>query len=474
MMILPFCGAFARPFYCSLVDKTRQYRNFIIYASLAFILGFGGWLIVPLNPSLVKNHGRIAWYMLVVLTIIGYLALSVHVSLSDTYASNVSHRTGESFGMIKFWGTIGYGAAGAAGQLLATWIHLPDMVLGLILAVSSMILLVFIIWLWPYDEDFQMGELKEKPVKAAIIEASLPDMKEEKLSSTTTPSSINVFKQNKNQLKADQSSISIEPSATIILSEEFQRKRVAELQTKIFKMVVMKHKSMIKYMLLFFPMGAVYSIHMYFFFQHLDQIAQEGKGDFATMMGACLISQAVGEAVCFAIAAWVVRKLGRDGTLSLIIFTFVLRYYCNCYLIDLLSPYIAILTELLEGINYGVFYYVIAETALEYALKVDTIIPDLINAKLIDETYDMNMVKTSLRATMQGIFLGIYDGVGLGVGSILAGLYLENHTYEDLWFLIASMSLVVFISHAFYEVVAYLVRGKNNIRKEFDNGSIVV
>lgn len=445
MMILPFCGAFARPFYCSLVDRTRQYRNFIIYASLAIIFGFGGYLIVPLNPSLVENHGRISWYFLVACTIIGFLALSVHVSLSDTYASNVSHRTGESFGMIKLWGTIGYGAAGASSQLLATWVYLPDMVLGIILAVSAMCLLVVIIWLWPYDEDFQMGEVKEK------ADSKVKVSKEEVPTSQTT---INVFQLDQMKKTKQQPPVSIEHA---IMTEEFQRKRVAEIQTKIFKLVAMKHKSMIKYLLLFFPMGTVWSIHLYFFFQHLDQIAQAGGCDFVTIMGACLMAQAAGEAVCFAISARLVRKLGRDGALSLIIFTFVLRYYCNCYLISLVSPYIAILTELLEGINYGVFYYVIAETALEYALKVDTIIPDLIKAKLIDESYDMNLVRTSLRATMQGIFTGIYDGVGLGVGSILAGIYLENHTYEDLWFLIGSMSAVVFILHALYETIAYVV-----------------
>lgn len=437
MMILPFCSAFARPFYCSLVDRTRQYRSFIIYASLAMIIGFGGYLIVPLSPSLVENHGRMSWYFLVVCTIVGFLALGVHVSLSDTYASNVSHRTGESFGMIKFWGTIGYGAAGASSQLLALWVHLPDMVLGIVLTVSSTSLLVIFIWLWPHDEDFQMGEINENVVG------------KEKLQTSTTITNVS----QSNQLKTKQPPVSTEHAKMI---EEFQRKRVAEIQTKIFKLVAMKHKSMIKYLLLFLPMGTVYSIHLYFFFQHLYEIAQTGRCDFVTIMGACLIAQSVGEAVCFAISAWLVRKLGRDGTLSMIMLAFVLRYYCNCYLIGLVSPYIAIITELLEGINYGVFYYLIAETALEYALKVDTIIPDLIKAKLIDESYDMNLVKTSLRATMQGIFTGIYDGVGLGVGSVIAGIYLENHTYEDLWFLIGSMSAAVFIFHAFYETISFV------------------
>lgn len=436
MMILPFCGAFARPFYCSLVDRTRQYRNLLIFAVLAVIIGFGGFLVVPLNPDLLKHHARAAWYMLVPLTLIGYLAFSVLVSLSDTYASNISHRTGESFGLIKMWGTIGWGTSGAAVTVLANWIDLPDMVLGLILLVISMSLLALILWLWPNDEDFQMGEVE--PAKESFNHnkvkafASFPQI----------------------QLKLDEYE---EKTKEGVLSKEFQRKRVAELQTTIFKMVVMRHKSMIKYLLLFFPMGTVYSIHMYFFFAHLDRLAQEGLVEFATIMGVCLVAQSVGETVCFALAASIVRKLGRDGTLSLIIFTFVVRYYGNCYGIALISPYIAVVTELLEGINYGVFYVVIANTALEYALKVDQVIPDLIKAKLIDESYDMNLVRTSLRATMQGIFTGTYDGVGLGVGSIIAGLYLENHSYEELWFLIASMSAGVFIVHALYELTSRII-----------------
>lgn len=501
LMVLPFIAVFTKPFFCALADRHRRYRLYFILALLLTLLGFGSYTLLPFYPDFIAAHGRAAWYLLMLATVLGYIAYGVVWSLGDAYAANVSHRTGESFGLIRLWGTVGWGVAGAVVGAVSPYLRLPEMVLGFLIFVASFVFEIGLLCWWPNKQDFEMGDAvgghgpepsklsaasvekpakpvkPAQPVKQAEVSVDLAKLSAGQLTISRTQSN-SLAITTKVKLDSDKpAGEKLERTIQQLLAQsdqaelEAQRKRISALQTTIFKMVARKHKSIIKYLLIYVALGTVYNIHWSYFFLHLDQLAQEGKGgDFSTLVGMCLVAQAVGETFCFAIAPWVVAKLGRDGAISLNAIAYALRYFGNGLGIPLVSPYVAVVTESLQGINYGIFYYLITDTALHFALLVEDVIPELYEAGLIDERSDLNAVRTSLRATMQGVFSGAFDGLGFGLGSLIAGLVLERHSYEQLWCYAGTAALVIFGVHAVYELAnkstrAYLRKRRSELEE---------
>lgn len=518
-MALTFVSVFTKPFFCALADRCRKYRLFIVLAFIILLIGFSSYSVMPFFPHFVATHGRLAWYILASFTIVGHIAFGVVWSLGDAYAANVSHKTGESYGMIRLWGPIGLGVGGAIVGALSPLFKLPEMILGIFIFLVAQVFEILLFWWWPNEEDFEMGDspavpdhslsggknnkqnemnpnhhgvitnqqatITEKPAieqskeQNDAVTLAMNELKCGQLSIVRTQSNslaittkVKLDVTHKSGDKLDKTINELVKRATDLEAakggksesvEDFQRKRIADLQMTIFKMVAMKHKSLIKYLIIFVALGIVYNIHWSYFFLHLDKLALEGKGgDFSTLVGMCLVAQAVGETYCFAIAPWVVKKLGRDGTISLVAIAFIVRYAGNGIGIPLVSPYVAIVTECLQGINYGIFYYLITDTALHYALQVKDILPELKRLQLIDDTFNENAVCTSLRATMQGIFSGAFDGLGFGLGSLVAGFVLERHSYEELWCYTAAASFVIFVLHAAYELVKRCIRNKHS------------
>lgn len=518
MMALTFVSVFTKPFFCALADRCRKYRLFIVLAFIILLVGFSSYSVMPFFPHFVATQGRLAWYILASFTIVGHIAFGVVWSLGDAYAANVSHKTGESYGMIRLWGPIGLGVGGAIVGALSPLFKLPEMILGIFIFLVAQIFEIALFWWWPNEADFEMGDSPTVPDhslsndKKATSGSVEVDYQGYQKQATITEKPLQAIEQTKNdnsvtlamnELKCGQLSIVRTQSNSLAITtkvkldvthksgdkldktinelvkraadleaangggktssiEDFQRKRIADLQMTIFKMVAMKHKSLIKYLIIFVALGIVYNIHWSYFFLHLDKLALEGKGgNFSTLVGMCLVAQAIGETYCFAIAPWVVKKLGRDGTISLVALAFIVRYAGNGIGIPLISPYVAIVTECLQGINYGIFYYLITDTALHYALQVKDILPELKRLQLIDDSFNENAVCTSLRATMQGIFSGAFDGLGFGLGSLVAGFVLESHSYEQLWCYTAAASFAIFLLHAIYELVKRCIRASN-------------
>ncbi|KAG9509339.1 ywbF [Fragariocoptes setiger] len=502
LMILPFLAVFAKPFFCSLADRHQKYKSYFILSLCATVLGFGSFVVLPFFPEFIANEGRLAWYILIVLTIIGYLAYGVAWCLGDSFAANISHKTGESFGMIRLWGTVGWGVSGAIVGSLSEYSTLPVMVPGLFVLWGTFIFEIGLLLLWPRKEDFVMGD---KSVLANIDPHSMSNGNKNDSSSTKPTMDLSNYERHQSQAGSLRLSVDRSKQASVIatftpidattINESEQNnkvmmtsmkasssdlltdnkegaKKVSDLQMTIFKMVAMRHKSLIKYMIIFVIHGLLFNIHWSFFFLHLEALAAEGHGGFSTLVGICLVAQAVGETLCFMIAPWVCKKLGRDGSISLNAASFVVRYLCNGYLIPSVSPYVAIFTESLQGINYGVFYYLVTDTALHYALLVEDIIPDLYLKQMINHKSDLNAVRTSLRATMQGLFSGAFDGLGFGLGAIIAGLVLENHRYEDLWIYTGFAALVFMFVHGFYELLNRYIRQRMYRRSTIDSGIV--
>lgn len=439
LMALPFLSCLTKPLFCALADRNQSYRFYFVLSLLLTLLGFGPYTLVPFWPRLVASHGRLCWYLLAATTLVGHLAHGVAWSLGDALAANVSHRTGESFGLIRLWGTIGWGVAGALVAALSPHLGLPELVPGLLVFVLAFCFEIALLWWWPNERDFQMCQPTEPHRRVAVQLGGVAEKQQQQSVWCT---------------QSKQQQVEEEEAARL------ERAKIARLQVSILKLLCRKHKSLIKYLIIFTLLGTVYNIHWSFFFLHLDQLARQSQAtaDLSTLVGVCLVAQAAGETLCFALAPWAVARLGREGAISLNALAYAVRYFGNGLGIPLLSPYVAILTESLQGINYGIFYYLITDTALQYALLVEDVIPELHARGLLDKGADLKLVRSSLRATMQGVFSGAFDGLGFGLGSLVAGLVLEGHSYEQLWCYAGTAALAIFILHALYELTSRFVR----------------
>lgn len=402
------------------------------------LLGFGAYTILPFYPEFIEKNGRLAWYYLVCATVVGQLGYGVVWSLGDACAANVAHKTGQSFGQIRLWGTVGWGVAGAlVGSIGPHLPQLPEMVLGLLVFVISHVFEIIMLCCWSNSRaNFEMGDQAQKQTFGS-----------------------NEKKEKGEIVFTSEHCVQSRLAKNVIVSQEMEptrRKRIS--QWTIFKLVALRDKSIFKYLLIFTVIGALFNIHFSYFFLHLEKIAatqsELASGvDFSTLVGMCVVAQAIGETFCFVIAPWVISKLGRDGAISLNLVAYIFRYLGNGLGIALWSPFVAVLTESLQGINYGIFYFLITDTALHYALQVDHVIPQIIQTHGANiDLSELVALRTSLRATMQGVFSGAFDGLGFGLGSIVAGSMLERYSYEQLWCQTALAAFVMFVLHTIYEL----------------------
>ncbi|KAG8180686.1 hypothetical protein JTE90_006244, partial [Oedothorax gibbosus] len=95
---------------------------------------------------------------------------------------------------------------------------------------------------------------------------------------------------------------------------------------------------------------------------------------------------------------WFIKKLGHSNILSFSLATYCIRLFFYSYLQD---PWLTLPMEVVHGITYGLFYATVASYAK-------------LSAKLGTE------------ATTQSILFSTHDGLGCGLGCVLAGLELHS------------------------------------------------
>lgn len=96
----------------------------------------------------------------------------------------------------------------------------------------------------------------------------------------------------------------------------------------------------------------------------------------------------------FFFSGWIIEHLGHSLCLILTFFTYALRYILY-YIIK--NPWYVIPVEILHGWTFGVFYATMTSYARHYA-------------------------PSGTEATMQGVLGGLFEGLGLAIGSILSGV----------------------------------------------------
>lgn len=196
--------------------------------------------------------------------------------------------------------------------------------------------------------------------------------------------------------------------------------------------------------------------------------------------GLCLVVQSfLGEVPFFLCSEWIVKKIGFDHSLSLTFASIAMRYLCYGFLIRAGRAYYVLIVELAQGPSFGLFYVVMTAIAQAYSLKAAALqpsqespdadehvshaeqegsreqasqskvklnTPDAVvkNCKSIEKSED---ARGRTHATMQGIMSATYEGAGLGIGALIAGLCIDRLGPESAWKLAGFLSLAVCTSN---------------------------
>lgn len=236
------------------------------------------------------------------------------------------------------------------------------------------------------------------------------------------------------------------------VEEKSQDKYVEDLQIILLKLIVKRDISVVKYLLLFTIYGILFTIHIAYFFMHVEQLCREKGYGFAGVMGSMTMAHSISEVFCFlVIVPNLMPRLGRFGSMLAIVIIFTIRYsFYGTYFIEL-SPYVAVLTETCHGFAYGLTYSLIMEIAVECVNQVDAYLPELVEHGIVDPGIHPNELKLPLRATMYGLFSGAFDGLGNGLGALIAGIYLDSHPFKSLWLLCTYISLAIVVIYPLTE-----------------------
>ncbi|XP_055619237.1 major facilitator superfamily domain-containing protein 6-A isoform X2 [Toxorhynchites rutilus septentrionalis] len=169
-----------------------------------------------------------------------------------------------------------------------------------------------------------------------------------------------------------------------------------------------------------------------FLFWHLEDLAslQEGCDHtvwIKTLQGIVMSIQCFGgELPFFFLSGWILKKIGHIHAMSLVLLGFGVRFLLYSLLVD---PWWVIPIELLNGVTFGLFYATMA-------------------------SYASIAAPPGTEATMQGLVGAVFEGVGVSLGSLLAGNLFARVGGSSTFRLFGIAALVLFVAHV---TVQYLL-----------------
>uniref|UniRef100_A0A182YLB2 Major facilitator superfamily associated domain-containing protein n=1 Tax=Anopheles stephensi TaxID=30069 RepID=A0A182YLB2_ANOST len=162
-----------------------------------------------------------------------------------------------------------------------------------------------------------------------------------------------------------------------------------------------------------------------FLFWHLEDLAsaQEGCGHstwIKTLEGIIMSIQTFGgELPFFFLSGWILKKIGHIHAMSLVLLGFGVRFLLYSLLTD---PWWVIPIEFMNGITFGLFYATMA-------------------------SYASIVAPPGTEATMQGLVGAVFEGVGVSLGSLLAGNLFHRIGGSSTFRAFGVAALVLFALH---------------------------
>lgn len=456
-MVLPFVTILAKIFFCSLADRHRAYRAFFICFLTSALLGYGSFGVLPffITPQ-PKEQGlnRTTWAIICLMNSVATISMAVISCLSDAFAMNSSKKNNSSYGLIRLWGTLGWGASSVVISLINQTDKLPYLVPGLIMTIILIGIDIVAAIFWPNAEDFKLDKSAsdmdvEDVVSVLTKETSLNPIQvklsDENDADQRTSNSYGTYDRTKTTIVASQSNSAIEEQSQVRNASD------VKVQWLLFKEVAKKRRSLFRYMILFTISGALIALQWSYFFLYLEYIY---KADFTFISGFSMVVQSMlGELPFFILSKVIIQQLGKSHTLSLSITSIGIRYLLYRYLLPNASMYFVLLTETFQGPNFGLFYVVMTEVGLDYSDCEEAIVKVVEEGVVANNPKEIEKLRQSLRATMQSVVSACYEGLGLGIGSILGGLITEYYGYDYLWIWGALTAIVLGLANYMIEVL---------------------
>lgn len=168
-----------------------------------------------------------------------------------------------------------------------------------------------------------------------------------------------------------------------------------------------------------------------FLFWHLEDLAslQQGCDHTAwikTLEGIVMSIQCFGgELPFFFLSGWILKKIGHVHAMSLVLLGFGVRFLLYSLLVN---PWWVIPIEFMNGVTFGLFYATMA-------------------------SYASIVAPPGTEATMQGLVGAVFEGVGVSLGSLIAGHLFQQVGGSKTFRLFGIAALVLFVVHVLIHFV---------------------
>ncbi|KAF8791090.1 uncharacterized protein LOC129959918 [Argiope bruennichi] len=137
----------------------------------------------------------------------------------------------------------------------------------------------------------------------------------------------------------------------------------------------------------------------------------------------------VGEIPFMFFSGWVIKKIGHFNVLTLALMSYGIRFF---WYSNLSNPWLVLPVEVLHGFTYGIFYTSVA-------------------------SYAKLSAKPGTEATTQALLFTAHEGLGAGIGCVVAGLGFDNLGGHSTFFF---LSIFASCSMIFSIILHFCIRGR--------------
>ena len=264
--------------------------------------------------------------------------------------------------------------------------------------------------------------------------------------------------------------------------DEFNKDKQKNQQIgKFFFLTCYHHPALIKHLVIYIVIGMLTALHWNYFPLYLDRL----RKDDSTLVGLASVVQCfAGEMPFMYFAALIVDKIGSKASLNLVLLAFSCRYLLYTQF-EPSTAYFILFVEVLHGVTFGLFYYVMNILARDYSKKMfkvefDYLMKNVYNRSDVtieagegkemsnsEEQIEKTIVQLledddSTYATMQGVMSASYEGFGVAMGSLIAGFAIQGQGFKFVWILSSATAFAVFLADLILMIFLYL---KNKFKK---------
>lgn len=497
-MVLPILALLAKPIACSLTDARGCHKEFLIGALVSFGLSYGSLGIVPFFKD-PKDHSSdsATWILIATLMTIGNVSCACVFSMNDALASNYARKHNKSYARMRIYANLGW----ASGALLIMSIGeiswLPFRVLGCMILSLFILADIVILLLWPYPEDFVMfhdgstieqrkvslpgpntlAALAELKKRSSISRDMIEKIKTGRSKSVgSLPKSQQFDKFNNNNNRVSFLEVGNEKLAAV--DEETTDREYTNFQCQIIllKMIIGRHKSFLRNMVLFTMLGAIIGCVFNFEYDYFKERIVKDDAEFEFISGLCLIAQVIPSEILLNIfAVDLFRLFGQNANMSLALVAIGLRCFFYANILPYTGTMSVLISEFLHGPSVGLYWVLAVDVGSHYALMVSDFIPELKRRGIVRNPKQKQELAGCLRATSIGIMSSSAEGLGMALGSLLGGFISNRYGYPALWNCCAILGFSAGFINLGWDLVRKLIlnpRPKTTKNRQFAAGKI--